>query len=137
MFKPENSDLSDEIAPTPSLSELSNFSYALEGNSDMSELENTDFSDKFSNFLAFSEKRNSVSLFYFPIGLLVITNFIKMSTEKQKIIFYLQMTMNNICKYLPNTRPRYDFQKHLHSSMNSFFPFPLLELINIPLVLLC
>ena len=44
---------------------LSNFSYALEEKSEMSDLENTDFSDenfqishvsKFSNFLAFSEK---------------------------------------------------------------------------------
>ena len=65
-----------------SLSELSNFSCALKENSDMSELKNTEFSDeriqisvlsKLSNFLAFAEKRNSVSLFYAPIDLLLIT----------------------------------------------------------------
>ena len=82
MFKLENSDLSDEGCPTFSLSELSNFSYALEENSDMLELEKADFSDekvqlflvsRLPNFLAFFEKRNSVSSFYFPIDLLLIT----------------------------------------------------------------
>ena len=48
----------------------------------MLQLENVDFSDEnvqiyfvsnLPNFLSFSEKLNSVSLFYFPIELLLIT----------------------------------------------------------------
>ena len=82
------------------MSKLSNFSYALEENSDMLELEKADFTDekvqisflsKLPNFFAFFEKRNSVSSFYFPIDLLliIVDDIINKTLKISKVNSYL------------------------------------------------